>query len=84
MEANTHSMTQLFSQLGLPAEPSAIQAFIALHRPLAARTALHEASFWTPVQAAFLREKIEDDPAQPRFIVTVRGHGYRFSEDNER
>ncbi len=31
-----------------------------------------------------LRHKIEDDPAQPRFIVTVRGHGYRFSEDEER
>jgi len=27
-----------------------------------------------------LRQKIEDDPAQPRFIQTVRGHGYRFSE----
>jgi DNA-binding response OmpR family regulator len=31
-----------------------------------------------------LRQKIEDDPAQPRFITTVRGHGYRFSEDDER
>ena len=31
-----------------------------------------------------LRHKIEDDPAQPRFIVTVRGHGYRFSEEDER
>ena len=31
-----------------------------------------------------LRHKIEDDPAQPRLIVTVRGHGYRFSEDDER
>jgi DNA-binding response OmpR family regulator len=28
-----------------------------------------------------LRQKIEDDPAQPRFILTVRGHGYRFSDD---
>jgi DNA-binding response OmpR family regulator len=32
-----------------------------------------------------LRQKIEDDPSQPRFILTVRGHGYRFSdEDGER
>ena len=31
-----------------------------------------------------LRQKIEDDPSQPRFILTVRGHGYRFSEEDER
>lgn len=30
-----------------------------------------------------LRQKIEDDPAQPRFILTVRGHGYRFSDEAE-
>jgi DNA-binding response OmpR family regulator len=28
-----------------------------------------------------LRQKIEDDPARPRFILTLRGHGYRFSEE---
>jgi DNA-binding response OmpR family regulator len=28
-----------------------------------------------------LRQKIEDDPAQPRYILTVRGHGYRFSDE---
>jgi DNA-binding response OmpR family regulator len=26
----------------------------------------------------WLREKIEDDPANPRLIQTVRGVGYRF------
>ena len=31
-----------------------------------------------------LRQKIEEDPAQPRFILTVRGHGYRFCEEDER
>jgi DNA-binding response OmpR family regulator len=31
-----------------------------------------------------LRQKIEDDPARPRFILTLRGHGYRFSEEDER
>jgi DNA-binding response OmpR family regulator len=30
-----------------------------------------------------LRQKIEDDPARPRFILTVRGHGYSFSDGGE-
>ncbi len=30
------------------------------------------------VHIHWLREKIEDDPASPRIIVTVRGVGYRF------
>jgi len=32
------------------------------------------------VHVRWLREKIEDDPAQPTRIVTVRGVGYRFEE----
>jgi DNA-binding response OmpR family regulator len=31
-----------------------------------------------------LRQKIEDDSARPRFILTVRGHGYRFSDESAR
>ncbi|MFZ5826664.1 MAG: winged helix-turn-helix domain-containing protein [Bacillota bacterium] len=30
-----------------------------------------------------LREKLEPDPAEPRYIVTVRGAGYRFAEEGE-
>ena len=31
------------------------------------------------VHIAWLRQKVEEDPANPRFIVTVHGQGYRFS-----
>jgi DNA-binding response OmpR family regulator len=27
-----------------------------------------------------VREKVEDDPRKPAFIVTVRGLGYKFVE----
>ena len=28
-----------------------------------------------------LREKLEDDPAQPKYIITRRGAGYYFQKD---
>jgi DNA-binding response OmpR family regulator len=31
-----------------------------------------------------LRQKIENDPATPKYIVTVRGLGYRFSEASDK
>ena len=33
------------------------------------------------VHVRWLRQKVEDDPAQPRRIETVRGYGYRFVSD---
>jgi DNA-binding response OmpR family regulator len=33
------------------------------------------------VHMRHLREKLEDDPAAPRWLVTVRGAGYRFSPE---
>ena len=34
MEAHLHTMSNLFAQLGLPADPTAIDDFISAHRPL--------------------------------------------------
>ncbi|HEY6871670.1 MAG TPA: response regulator transcription factor [Geobacteraceae bacterium] len=28
-----------------------------------------------------LRQKIEDDPSRPRYILTLRGHGYQFRDE---
>lgn len=61
MESHLHSMADLFTQLGLPSDPGGIQAFIEAHRPVAAHLALPEAPFWTPAQADFLREQVQDD-----------------------
>jgi DNA-binding response OmpR family regulator len=32
------------------------------------------------VHVSHLRDKIEDDPAAPAFVLTVRGVGYAFAE----
>ncbi len=35
------------------------------------------------VHVGKLRQKIEDNPAEPRMIITMRGFGYRFAEAGE-
>jgi DNA-binding response OmpR family regulator len=34
------------------------------------------------VHVGKLRQKIEEDPSKPRYILTVRGHGYQFCDDS--
>ncbi|WP_137819346.1 DUF2789 domain-containing protein [Pseudomonas sp. 2FG] len=61
MQSPMHSLPSLFKQLGLPADPASISAFISTHSPLPASLSLADASFWTAAQAAFLREEILED-----------------------
>ncbi len=61
MEAHLHTMSNLFAQLGLPADPTAIDDFISAHRPLGSGVALYRAPFWTATQRAFLKEEIIED-----------------------
>jgi DNA-binding response OmpR family regulator len=35
------------------------------------------------VHVGKLRQKIENDPSNPRYVLTVRGMGYQFSEDSD-
>ena len=60
MTPHVHSFHELFAQLGLPSDNRSIEHFIDQH-PLPDQIALHEAPFWSPVQAAFLREEIHGD-----------------------
>ncbi len=61
MNKHMHQFSDLFAQLGLPNDEYAIQRFIASHAPLHGDFRLPEAPFWTPAQAAFLREAILQD-----------------------
>jgi len=61
MESQTHTLSHLFAQLGLPGDDAAIEAFIATHAPLPHDLSLADAPFWTPAQAAFLKAEIAED-----------------------
>ncbi len=77
MDFQHHRLPQLFEQLGLPASPEAIDSFIASHRPLPESTPLDQAPFWTPAQAAFLREEILEDGDWAEVVdeLNLRLHG---------
>lgn len=61
MDTPNHLFHELFAQLGLPADEQAIAQFLRAHSPLAADIQLPDAPFWTPAQAAFLRESLTQD-----------------------
>ena len=61
MENPTHSLPALFKQLGLPDDAASISAFISTHSPLPGACSLADAPFWSPAQAALLREEILED-----------------------
>jgi hypothetical protein len=73
METNLHSMGNLFAQLGLPSEPTAIEDFIATHRPLDDGIALYRAPFWSASQRAFLKEEIIEDADWAGVIDDLNG-----------
>ena len=61
MERPVHDMNNLFAQLGEASDEAAIARFIETHAPLPGGLLLHDAAFWKPAQARFLREAILDD-----------------------
>ncbi len=61
MDSTTHRFSELFAQLGLPTDNAGIEDFLRQHAPLAGDIALPNAPFWSPAQAAFLREEWRED-----------------------
>ena len=61
MDTTPHNLSTLFDQLGLPSDAVAIRNFIHRHRPLDPKIPLQQAAWWTPAQAEFLRQAIEED-----------------------
>ncbi|MDX2465562.1 MAG: DUF2789 domain-containing protein [Porticoccus sp.] len=61
MDTNANTLHTLFDQLGLPSSESAVENFIAQHKPLNPDVYLAKASFWSVSQQAFLEESLEED-----------------------
>ena len=61
MDQPIHRFHELFAQLGLTHDAQSIEQFIASHTPMAEGIMLSDAPFWTPAQAAFLREACVQD-----------------------
>jgi len=61
VERFPYNMSNLFDQLGVLSDEQSIARFIKNNAPLGGAVQLHEASFWSASQAAFLREAVLDD-----------------------
>lgn len=61
MDKSVHHFSDLFAQLGLPSDAPGIATFLSEHAPLAGNIKLQDAKFWSPAQAAFLREALLED-----------------------
>ena len=71
MEPAQHDLSELFAQLGLADDRASIEQFISEHRPLSDDVKLSEAPFWSPAQAAFLREGLRDDADWAPMVDTL-------------
>lgn len=61
MRGNVNTLSDLFRQLGLPADPALIADFIARHEGACRYCALPQAPIWTESQRAFLEQAVADD-----------------------
>jgi hypothetical protein len=71
MQAHTHTMSQLFAQLGLPDNPEDIESFVSHHAPLAGHFELCEAPFWSTSQAQMLAKGVADDADWAAVVDTL-------------
>ncbi len=81
MNATHHRFSELFLQLGLPADIESIEAFLTSHSPLDSAIKLEEAPFWTEAQANFLRDEILQD-ADWAEVVDQLNSALRSQQEN--
>jgi hypothetical protein len=77
MQQITITMRSLFAQLGEPNDEASVSRFVDLNSPLPDGMRLHEAPFWTPSQAAFLREAILQDSDWTKVVDDLNARLHR-------
>ena len=79
MNSAHHRFTELFHQLGLPADIESIKGYLQRHSPLDASIKLEDAPFWTEAQASFLQDAILQDSDWAELVdqlnAALRGQG---------
>lgn len=75
MDTQTHNLSTLFAQLGLPEDPAGIDDFIREHR-LPQDMLVAEAPFWNQTQAKFLHDALREDSDWAEMVdeLNVRLH----------
>ncbi len=83
MEKNQHTFHELFAQLGLPCDAASMAQFVQAHSPLPGAVGLPDAEFWSPAQATFLRESLQQDNgwAQQVDALSLALRGLRTGTD---
>ncbi len=61
MPTTQHHFSDLFAQLGLPDDEQSIANFLIVHTTKEKDFRLPDLPFWTPSQAAFLKESLVQD-----------------------
>jgi hypothetical protein len=77
MQRTMFNMQSLFAQLGEPNDEAALIRFIDINAPLPDGMRLHEAPFWSPSQAAFLREAIQLDAEWAKVVDDLNARLHR-------
>ena len=77
MDLLAPTMQSLFAQLGEAHDEASITRFIEEHGRMCGNTRLHEAPFWTPSQARFLRDAFLQDANWASVVdaLNARLHG---------
>lgn len=73
MEKSFHRFSELFAQLGLRMDAAGIGEFLKTHSPLPDGVLLADAPFWTPAQAALLREELLEDADWAEVVDQLNG-----------